>query len=585
MPNSLAITSRNQNCFIRYQQSGRPLVVQTNSERTEAADLAWLLGLTAVTLAVFWAAYSPAPVPVIDDWTYAWSVKHYLNTGEMRSLEWSAHYPFAQILWGAIFSRLLGFSFAALRLSTLVIAWIGLIFFYLTLRELRISSLGAFIGALLLLCNPVLFILSHSFMTDVPFVSVMNGALFCYVRWITRSRTSYLAWASLLALCAFLIRQLGASLALAPLGYLLLARLAGGRPRLSWPILFWLLVPFLGIALTQIWIHLGPGETRAYHEKVHFLRFVLSTSGWIYLRELLRVLLQLALVLWPLPWAILNRLRLRALASATLIVAILCGLCLWHWGELPQPVGAVLSWNELGMGRTLIAGPTPSRPWLVWLEPMVLVIATSAAVLLLAAALDGLGRWRDWIQGPVTVLVLNGLGQLLLIGVLWLFYDRYYLPLLPAAAALLVSCLRLSKKVTMLAFLGAASWGAISVTGTIDMFRFDVAVAEARAWLLRRGVDLQHIDAGYVFNGWWLYAPAMPSGRGPEPDVPFVTSRTILPYNLANAPDPAYEVVHRVRWPVLWAATDTVYVLEHRAVTKRWHLPSLAPLPTQRSLN
>jgi hypothetical protein len=37
-------------------------------------------------------------------------------------LEWSAHYPLAQILWGALFSQLLGFSFIVLRLSTLVLA-------------------------------------------------------------------------------------------------------------------------------------------------------------------------------------------------------------------------------------------------------------------------------------------------------------------------------------------------------------------------------------------------------------------------------------------------------------------------------
>src|SRR3712207_7580105 len=45
-----------------------------------------------------------------DDWTYAWSVEYFLRTDELRMLEWSAHYPLAQILWGALFSRLFGFS-------------------------------------------------------------------------------------------------------------------------------------------------------------------------------------------------------------------------------------------------------------------------------------------------------------------------------------------------------------------------------------------------------------------------------------------------------------------------------------------
>jgi hypothetical protein len=120
-------------------------------------------------------------------------------------------------------------------------------------------------------------------------------------------------------------------------------------------------------------------------------------------------------------------------------------------------------------------------------------------------------------------------------------------------------------------------WGLIAVTGTIDTFRFSDAVAEARIWLLRRGAAPEHIDAGYVLNGWWRYAPSLPSGRGPEPDVPFVTTMTASPYNIANASDPAYEVVRRMTSPALWAASDSLYVLEHAAITQRWGLPSILP--------
>jgi hypothetical protein len=197
------------------------------------------------------------------------------------------------------------------------------------------------------------------------------------------------------------------------------------------------------------------------------------------------------------------------------------------------------------MGRSLIAGRIPDRPWLVWLQGLVLGISLSAAVAFVGALVEGLWRWAQWVRGPATVLVLNGLGQLLLLGVLWLFYDRYYLPLLPGSAALLTSFLKPTKQVTALILAGSLLSGAIAVTGTIDMFRFSDAVAEARMWLLRQGVAPEHIDAGYVLNGWWLYAPSLPSGRGPEPNVPFVTTMTALPYKIANAPHPAYRMVPR----------------------------------------
>ena len=175
------------------------------------------------------------------------------------------------------------------------------------------------------------------------------------------------------------------------------------------------------------------------------------------------------------------------------------------------------------------------------------------------------------------MVLLNGLGQLLLLEVLWLFYDRYYLPLLPGSTAILAGFIKPTKRVTALILAGELLWGTIAITGTIDMFRFGVAVAEARTWLLQQGVAAEHIDAGYALNGWWLYAPALPTGRGPEPDVPFVTTMRSLPYKIANAPEPGYAVVHRITWPTLWAASDTLYVLQQTAETELLE-PPVAPV-------
>ena len=119
-----------------------------------------LLGITAVVLMSVCLAWAPVDIPVIDDWTYAWSVEHFLQTGALRMLEWSAHYPLAQILWGALFSQLFGFSFVVLRIATLVLAWAGLLAWYGMLRELETGPLVALLGTLMLWCNPVFFQLS-----------------------------------------------------------------------------------------------------------------------------------------------------------------------------------------------------------------------------------------------------------------------------------------------------------------------------------------------------------------------------------------------------------------------------------------
>jgi 4-amino-4-deoxy-L-arabinose transferase-like glycosyltransferase len=539
-----------------------------------------LVGITAVVLLTALLASAPVEIPIIDDWTYAWSVEHFLETGELRMLEWSAHYPLAQILWGALFSRLLGFSFAALRLSTLVLAWAGVLTLYGTLRELGTRPFLAGLGALLLWCNPVFFVLSHSFMTDVPFVSLMSAALFCYVRWAKRGRTWDLSLGGVAALLACLIRQPGAALALIPLAYLLLARMAGGEHRaLPWSQGVWLLVPFLGVGLTFWWIHAVHGETRVALEKARMLRLIFAIDRWVwvYVRELLHALMHLGLVLWPLAWLAFGQLSTRALAGAFAVVAVLSGLTLWQEGMLPNPLGVMLTWDALGHARVLIAGEIVHRQLPRWGQTVMLGLSLSGAVGLVAVLWDRLRQWPHGSREPDTVLLLNLLLQSLLFEALWLYYDRYYLPLLPGLIALLLARLRPTKVAMMVGVASVLLWGAVAVTGTIDQWRYQRTVVEARDWLLRHGVGAGHIDAGYALTGWWLYAHASsgPPSRGREPDVPWITGWRPLPYKVANVAEPSYTVVRSFRRPMLWAASDTIYVLEHTAVTDDWGLPSL----------
>ena len=143
--------------------------------------------------------------------------------------------------------------------------------------------------------------------------------------------------------------------------------------------------------------------------------------------------------------------------------------------------------------------------------------------------------------------------------------------------ALVLSHLRPTKVGIMVGMIGVLLWGAVAVTGTIDQFRYTRMVVEARDWLLQRGVAAAHIDAGYALNGWWLYAhaPTGPPSRGREPDVPWVTSSSSLPYKIANVPEPSYAAVRSFRRDMLWATSDTIYVLEHTAIREHWGLPSL----------
>jgi hypothetical protein len=76
----------------------------------------------------------------------------------------------------------------------------------------------------------------------------------------------------------------------------------------------------------------------------------------VYVRELLHALLHLGLVLWPLAWVMFGRLSTHALIWASAVIGVLSALCLWHAGALPNPLGIMLTWDELGLSREWIAG-------------------------------------------------------------------------------------------------------------------------------------------------------------------------------------------------------------------------------------
>jgi hypothetical protein len=105
----------------------------------------------------------------------------------------------------------------------------------------------------------------------------------------------------------------------------------------------------------------------------------------------------------------------------------------------------MLTWDELGFARALIAGQIAHRQLPRWGQEGVLEVSLSAAVGLVAVLWDRLRGWPHGGRGPSTVLLLNGLLQGFLFEALWLYYDRYDLPLPPGFTALLRARLRPTK--------------------------------------------------------------------------------------------------------------------------------------------
>ena len=520
--------------------------------------------IVAISLVVACASvlvHSEVESPVIDDWTYAWSVEHLLATGRLHVLDWSIHYPLAQILWAAPFARVIGFSFATLRISTVVLAWVGLLAFFLTLRLAGRDRVTSVLGTLVLFFNPVFFVLTSSFMTDVPFVSVMSVAIALYLLWSARRSTSWLGVAGMVAFASFLIRQIGALLPLTPMAVLPGSR----RAALARDVLVGGVLPLAMIGLGWWWIRSALGLTSVY-VATESLRFLLSGQAlwprsWpIYAVGMLHCLLHVGLFLAPLALCTLRRTPRKSLIWSAAIVTTLVILSVVQDGRLPRLLehGAILSLNELGASRDLIHGTAGVRALALPAMITVVGIVLVSAVVLLARFAEALRSTRL----DARIVDFNTLFQFAAVEALWLYYDRYYLPLLPGLIYLLVNALdgkmsRVAMAATVLVSAG------ISVTGTIDNFRYNGAVVAARESLLRQGAAAAEIDAGYALNGWWLYAHPenLPAGWRPESDVAFVTTSRRLPYVVANSPLAGYSVIRIVTWSSLWAVSDHLYVL------------------------
>ena len=173
------------------------------------------LSLLAVIVLFLIAAAVVNPfreTPVKDDWAYAETVKHFLATGDYRLNGWlSANIPF-QTVWGALFCLPAGFSFSALRLSTLVLAVIGLVAFRALAMEHRISRAAANLLTLCIATSPLVLKMSLSFMSDVPFFALTTLALLGYTRALRQM--TLVAWlaASLAGAASILTRQFGVAL-------------------------------------------------------------------------------------------------------------------------------------------------------------------------------------------------------------------------------------------------------------------------------------------------------------------------------------------------------------------------------------
>ncbi len=557
--------------------------------------LLWFTG-AAVAVGVY------RNVPVLDDWTYAWSVERLLNDGRFEVLDWSAVYPLGAALWGTAWSWVFGFSFVTLRVSTLVLALVACGALYLILRELDASPSVARLGALSVAVNPVFLLLSSSFMTDVPFVTFTLLALLCYMRALRRGDAHLLWWGGLWACASCIERQIGI---LTPIAALPLLFSPPPLPRIRRStVIVALAVPWVVMLIGLVALTSAMHPTGEMTKLTDRLSYLLQIPLTTYIGYNIYVLTTMAFYALPalLAMATVSGLwrKRTLLVAATAAAAIMLAFA----GEIPLPLRPGNTWTltEVGGSRALINGGFAGVD-LSAVEFALRGAGLFAAALMLlsilgrswgsavpnpaARRLDAMmQRLRDSLAGiavtPRTPLVVYLAGYLLLANVLWMYNDRYLLVLLPVVAALALGQRALSSNAPRVAWIVTAVFALVAIVGTRDAIRFNQAIRDSWQALVDSGVQPSDIDAGYAWTGWVLYAHPANLARGlTVKDVPWITSRRQTPYVLSKSQLAGYDIARVVAWDddAPWPGPDRLLVLKRRAAKAT----AMANIPLARS--
>jgi hypothetical protein len=380
-----------------------------------------------------------------DDGDYAITVLDWVEHGRLRITDFPSMTLIGHLGWGWLFVKAFGASHVVLRASTMTMAWVGAFALYdLTIGYRRNRQLAAFMAAAYVL-NPLVLFYSYTFNTDVAGCSIMLVFLAVAHR-IGRPLQIHQAMGmGGLAAFSFLIRQTAALPGII-WGIWLVVLVCRRELRLA-SLMAYALTFFVPIAAYFLWLRLDYGWPIGYEKD--FLNPSLLLNVKLVIVKVVRMCM--AMTLYGLPVVLLLVSWQKSQRFAMLITAclsVLITLCMFSFPSL-LPVRPY--WDvdlfDCGLGKLPeIAGLVPllvsDKPPLACTPfsyfELVVVAASTLGCLLLGYAcvirrngfavilskVFDLARMNGRTLAGLTLLAQFGLAILI-----WIFYDRYFMPI------------------------------------------------------------------------------------------------------------------------------------------------------------
>jgi hypothetical protein len=482
--------------------------------------------------------------PLNDDWVYGLSVKSILEKGDFRLPAYSSANLLPQAFWGALFCLPFGFSFTALRFSTLTLGLIGVVITYAILRQVKATPEISLLGALLIAFNPIYFGMSNTFMTDVPFFTVTFLSFYFLILGLKYDSNLQIALGIFLSYIALLIRQYGIIITLA---FWFAYSIKKG---LSTRNIIKGFIPLFTSVLIQViyqkWIistnRIPPLENPQYGIFLQFINvFFLELLPISYF--IIIFFVYLGLFLLPFIITVFSRnfqhyrqRKMILLSIFSVVVVMVLGFMnLTNRKTMPFLENVLTSFGlgPLTLRDTYILRlhyfSTPFVIKILW--ALLTTIAILTTVLLIYHLLLATVKIFDQSQDPnnqqnkwLIVFIISGFFSYLLLIAFSGSFDRYLLPLVPLSMiAILLSTRDVTKKnlgdkITSLVVIMLLIYGVFTIGATHDYLAWNRSRWHALNDLMEESRILpNNIDGGYEFNGWYLYDFKYKESRGKSP--------------------------------------------------------------------
>ena len=441
-----------------------------------------------------------------DDWAFARGAIWFANGNGIHYSKWASMPQLGQWIWSAPFLWVANVvPHFALRVSVIVLSWLGLVSFYALLRQEKMSAQLAGFASCVLAMNPLFFVSQGTYMTDVPALSFGLIALNAYARAISQRDFRWLLLAVIVALLGVTTRQ---TLIAVPLvaGLLLFVRFPKLRFQPIW--ILSVALPVLVCLVTSYW----------FAQRTDITPMQLNLRAKALLFRPFLALHWCGLLVLPLCW--LNwRERSWTIYGAALVAMLLGASAVFHWGNslpyggiFPYSAGMLSPWGTNADGlmlgeRSIVLSQT--------LRIVLTILGCVGGAEILAALMASVrGRALPGLLALFTAL------QFLLLLLLPPTMDRYFEVLFPGALALLV--IRGTEwNFQLPRMLAVLFSGLIAVALMHDWLAWNAARWElGRQAVANKLIAPTDIEGGFEWDGWFTSADPQRPLANPERTQP-----------------------------------------------------------------